>query len=183
MRKIKNDKTKNSIFLTAKDASDRLGIPLSTLYRLSNQGSIKSMHIGGRWYYPKDEIEKYLSCEQSIQSYSTRDRDLPERRSYPRINCQTECDYSIDLPENYKVFKGIIRNISGGGLLLYDKYNIDNVKVDDPIKLELRLNLDGNNETLIQSKGRIVRKANNGCGVKFRDLNKESQNLIKQFVG
>lgn len=177
----RQDKTKK--FLTANEACQRLGIPLSTLYRLSRNNIIKSMHIGYRWYYPETEIEKYLSCIPSRGIYPERADEPKERRNYPRMNCSIESYYSVDLPEkNISVNKAVIKNICAGGLLLQDEYNIDDIKLEDPVNLEFRIKTD-NKETVIKTNGRIVRKTDDKCGIKFRNIDKESQNLITQFVG
>ena len=47
--------------LTAKEASDMLRVPLSTLYRLTKRGQIKGFKIGKQWRYLKDDIFKYFN--------------------------------------------------------------------------------------------------------------------------
>lgn len=178
MREMENRQNK---FLTAKEASQRLGIPLSTLYRLSRNGSIKSMHIGNRWYFPETEIDGYLSCNPFDKHFLTRINEPKERRSYPRVNCHIECNCSIDLPGKDAVLRGVIKNVSGGGLLLRDEYNVNKIQLEDPIKLEF--SLDDNEETIIKVNGRVVRKVDFGCGIKFRNINKDCEDLVIKFVG
>lgn len=183
MRETDNRQDKNIKFITAKEASQRLAIPLSTLYRLSHNGTIKSMHIGNRWYYPETEIEAYLSCNSFNEHFPKRINEPKERRFYPRVNCNIECYYFIDLLEKNELLRGVIKNISGGGLLLCDEYNVNKIQVEDPVKLEFRLNVDDNGDTIIKVNGRVVRKVANGCGIKFRNINKDCENLVVNFVG
>lgn len=170
-------------FLTAKEASERLHIPLSTIYRLSNRGMLKSMHVGARWYFPIDEIERYLSCELTSFHTPIRQKEFPERRKFPRINCNMECNYLIPLPGKNEMCNAVIKNISAGGLLMCDKDNNRNLELEDPIKIEFKLNLDEGNESFLNVKGRVVRKMLNTCGIKFRNIDEKSQHVIVQFVG
>lgn len=165
--------------ITVKDASSLLGIPRSTLYRLSQQGKIKAIHIGGRWYYLKDEIDNYLSYGYSIPRYSVRNNKPLERRTYPRINTRMTCKYSLDFQEGDDLFEGTIRNISGEGLLLCDKKGIDRLNLDDPIKLKVVFE----NNVVLAVRGRVVRRAVSGYGIKFRNIEKDCQDLITKYVG
>jgi len=47
------------IILTAKETSNILRVPLSTLYRLTKTGRIKGFKIGRQWRYKKEDV---LNC-------------------------------------------------------------------------------------------------------------------------
>lgn len=173
---------KKTDFLTAKQVSKCLSIPLRTIHRLSKQGKIKSIKIGGRWFYKKSQIEEYLLFGTDFRSLPvTRNEELPERRAYPRMNCQIECDYSIDLSQKDGFRKAVITNISGGGLLLKD--SLDIVSVEDPVSIRFILYSEPESKMGIETKARIVRKTESGFAVKFRNIDENFQDSIIRYVG
>lgn len=191
---MKKDYISNQDILTAKYVSAYMHIPLRTIYHLTKQGKIKGFKIGKHWRYRRRDVEDCFSLGIDFSKEPSRTYDnfcmgfyenkkLVERREYPRMNCHVECNYSIDLPEKGKIVKGTITNISGNGLLLCDKYNIDNVNTEDPVRLEFQLNSNGGNKCIIESEGRVVRKKSDRFGIKFRNLNKQYKDLIIRFIG
>ena len=169
---------KNDNFITAKEASKKLGIPLSTLYRLSQQGRIKVVRIGGRWYYPETAVDNYLSC-QYTPFHSRLNQDPPERREYPRMNCYIECFLSVPLPNREIIPNGIIKNMSGGGLLI----NTDdsNILLEDP--LDIRFEIYSNVKTIISVKARVIRKNKDMIGIKFRKIDESYKDQIIKYIG
>lgn len=169
-------------FLTAKQVSRYLNIPLRTIHRLSKQGRIKSIKIGGRWFYKKSQVEEYLLFGTDFRSLPiTRNEELPERRACPRMNCRIECDYSIDLPQKNEVQEAIIKNIGGGGLLLKSGFN--NVSLEDPVNIRFVLYPELESRVTIEARARIVRKTDSGFAVKFRNMDENFQESIIRYVG
>ena len=173
---MKNKTDKNDNFVTAKDVSRILMIPLSTVYRLTQQGAVRAVRIGGRWYYREHEIRDYLSGSFSPERYRRSDNEIQERRLYPRMNCSIDCRYSIALPGGDRERKGRVKNISAGGLLLED--NETNINIEDP--LEVKFVLEG---VAIAAKGRIVRKAGKEFGIKFRSIEGKYRDLVTRYIG
>lgn len=181
----------NKKIYTAKQLSLYLNIPKRTIYHLTKQGKIKGVKLGKHWRYMESDIEDCLSYGTDFFKSPVRIphnslkntqecSDFIERRAYPRMNCHIEGNYAVDLPKKDKSVKSIITNISGNGLLIYDMSNINNVNVEDPVKLNFQLGQNGN---AIELEGRIVRKTNESFGVKFRNINKDCENLIINYVG
>lgn len=85
--------TEKGKFLKAKEVSKLLGILLRTIHRLSKQGKIKSIKVGGRWLYPRSEMEKYLSVFPDFSSLPVvKNAETSEKRENPRINCYLDCN-------------------------------------------------------------------------------------------
>lgn len=175
-------------FLTAKEVSSNLCIHRRTLSRLSKEGKIKSVKIGGMWHYLKEDIEKYIKANIDFSSEPARKHgDLEERseqRLYPRINTNFNCNYLISLPP-FKTINntGIIKNMSGGGVLLFEGNRLGEIEIGDPIRLDFVLSQGAGRETDISANGKVVRKGRNGIGIKFKDINKEMQNRIIEYAG
>lgn len=168
-------------FLSIKQVSKTLSIPLRTVYRLIKQGSIKSIRIGGRIRCFKDDIEKYYHFGTNYPKVPS--GETIERRAYPRINSNLYCQYSINLPPFKAVVdSGIIKNISIGGVfLILDNENFNDIDIDDPINLEF--NIEDKEKSEIKIKGKIVRKTTKGLGIKFRKLSDKNKNLIGNYIG
>lgn len=173
------------IFLTTKEVSKYLGIPLRTVYRLAEQGKIKSIRIGGKLRFFKDDIEKhyYLGTDFSYEP-ARRNTEFIERRTFPRINTNLISRYSVNLPP-FKDFntEGLIKNISANGVLLITKgEGLDEIEIDDPIELDF--NLISKDKILnIKVTARVVRKVRNGLGIRFRSIKEEDRKAIIEFVG
>lgn len=55
--------------------------------------------------------------------------------------------------------------------------------VDKDIYLELLLILDNNRRINIEAKGKVVRKVGDGLGIKFKNMDRETQNRIIEYSG
>ena len=65
----------NPLLLTAKEASDMLRVPLSTLYRLTKKGQVKGFKVGKQWRYIKEDILKYFNTGYDfIQQQATENK-------------------------------------------------------------------------------------------------------------
>lgn len=159
--------------LSAKDVSIYLSIPLRTVQRLSKEGKIKAVRIGNKWRYSKDDIVRYRNYGTDFsREPARRVNDLIERRVYPRINCSLKCQYSINIPPFKNISQtGLIKNIGAGGVFLVTQ---EDIEIDDPIDLEF---------IGIEASGRIIRKGDNGFGIKFRNISNEDKDRIIKYVG
>lgn len=169
-------------FLSAKQVSGYLQIPLRTVHYLSQYGKIKSIKIGGKWRYNKEDIEKYLLFGTDFSKEPARiPQEKVERRTHPRINCNFRCNYSVNLtPIKEITDEGIIKNLSAGGIYLINQDK--RIDLNDPVKVQFNLPTQEKTKT-IEAEGRVVRKDCNGVGVKFRNMNEEIKNKIIQYVG
>lgn len=172
-------------FLTAKQVSEYLQMPLRTVQYLSHTGKIKAIKIGNKWKYNKEDIEKYVYFGTDFSKEPSRIyNNFIERRIHPRINTNFRCQYSINLPPFKEINSlGIIQNLSAGGILLINQdKGINEIDLNDPIDLDFSLIIK--DKTLnIKTKGRIVRKDGNKFGIKFRDIKEEDRTKIVQYVG
>lgn len=179
-------------FLTPKEVSKILGIHLRTVQRLTGKGKIKGIKIGKLWKYRRSDIERYISLGTDFSREPERKADsliwpkketsnFTNRRIFPRINSSIKCNYSINLyPFKNIHSEGIIKNISSGGIFLYGQSEkFDRVEVDDPIQLYfvLKKNMD------INAKGKVIRKAIDGLGIKFKGIDKEIEGRIMEYAG
>jgi len=171
-------------FLTAVQASRYLGISLRTIQRLSKQGKIKSVKIGGRWRYFKADIERHLRFGANFYYEPIRKQsDFTERRAYPRINCSIPCHAEVIIPLKKEIITEVrILNISEGGIFIEkdgreDLFN--NIRNDDPINIRFGLGEDSRVET----GGRVLRVEGSFAAVKFRDISCEARDAIRRYVG
>lgn len=174
--------------LTVKEVSHLLRVHIRTVQRLSKQGKIRAIKIGNQWRYKKPDIIQYR--EYGIESSNIpalRNKEFVEhhdRRSYPRINSNLKCYFSVNLPPFKNINStGIIENISACGILLICSSNTkNNIKVGDPISLDFYI--PASKEMFnIKPEGRIVRKNNNRLGIKFRNISNKNENTIIQYTG
>jgi len=173
-------------FLTAKEVSDYFRIPLNTVYRLTKLGKLKAIKVGKQWRYSVSEIEMLLQTGVNVRQVTSRIKEeFAERRSYPRINCSFKCRYrKIIMPDSDFISYGSVSNISGGGLFFNDDSgNLDNISIDDPLDFIIDFMPDEGNQTVIDAKARVVRKAKKCLGVKFRNIRDDYKNLIIKYVG
>lgn len=153
------------ILLTAKEASDILRVPLSTLYRLTKKGQIKGFKVGKQWRYKKEDIFVYFNAGVRFNDMAV------ERRQYQRIKCRIPCNF------------GIIRNISAGGVLVEAPQEpVNLIHNEDPVQLQFTIHLNDEN-MFVRSEARVVRIANNTLGIKFRDLSEEVRERVLDYVG
>lgn len=188
---------KNVHFLTSKQVSKYLFIPLRTVQRLTKEGKIKGVKIGKQWRYKRADIEYYISRGTDFSGEPERipgnitktpgihrEAGFIERRAFPRINSSLNCRYSVNLaPFKDTNSEAIIKNLSAGGAaLIIQGEEINKIDTGDPIDLDF--DLTRKRETLnIKIEGRIVRKDGAGIGIKFRDIDEETKNKIIQYVG
>lgn len=168
----------------AKQVSKYLNIPLSTTYRLTKQGKIKSIKIGGQYKYFKHDIDQYLSqntyySETQMQKQSS----FIERRFSPRINCSIPCYIKVNI-SNEKNISSIsnISNISKGGTFI--KYHINNnsfnyINRDDPINLKFSINGNCN----LDINGRVLRTNDQGLAIKFKNLDLTTTKQLENYIG
>lgn len=180
-----NTSETNANLLSVKQVSAYLSINERTVQRLSTQGEIKAVKIGGQWKFNKEDIERYLNYGTIFSNEPVRKpNDFTKKRAYSRINSNFKCRYAINLPPFKEINnEGIIKNLSAGGAFLTSQNNVINgVEISDPI--DMNFNLISNNKTiLIKIEGRIIRKNNTGVGIKFRNMNEETKNRIIQYIG
>lgn len=170
-------------FLTTKQVSAYLGIPLRTVYHLTKQGKIKSIRVGCKIRYLKEDVEKYLAFGTNFSKEPIRIPDnFVERRAYPRINSNSKCQYSINLfPFRNINSMGIVKNLSAGGILFINlDENLSEIILGDPIILEFKLSSEDIN---IKTEGRIIRKDNSGISIKFRNMDENMKNKIVKYIG
>lgn len=172
-------------FLTANEVSECLRIPLNTIYRLTKQGVINGVKVGKQWRYNKHDLEKYLAGE--VDSRNAHLERFKERRAYPRINCNFKCKSEVNIEgiKDFWITDSYIANISAGGVFMHfcDKNNMNLINLGDPIDVnfDLASDLDGTVNN-IHAKGRIVRKAYEGVGIKFRHIDDRHKNVIVDYV-
>ena len=49
--------------LTLQEASKRIGVSYSTLFRLVRSGKVRARRVGKRWIVPLRELERLLFCQ------------------------------------------------------------------------------------------------------------------------
>lgn len=178
-------------FFTAEEISRFFVIPLNTIYRLTRTGKLKGIKLGRVWRYLKTDIEELIStgiCPRRLPA--KRAECFVDRCIHPRMNCNISCGYSINIPsiKTFQSNSGSIRNISGGGVLIYDKpEKILQIEINDPMQLQFDVPAEDGIKT-INTKGRVVRLAENGVGifgvgVKFRNIGKNYQDEITNYIG
>lgn len=177
-------------FLTAKEISKYLLVPVNTIYRLTKNNKIKAIKIGRQWRYPKADVEELLESGIHTDLVSIKGlRDADEKRMFPRINCNIHCEYKIDIfnAKHFYSVTGNIRNISGGGVLLCDNEDsLIQIDVDDPIELFFTIPSEEGGLS-ISAQGRVVRKNGtkaivHAIGIEFRNIDKYYQNEIINYV-
>lgn len=104
-----------------------------------------------------------------------------QRREFVRINVVAPIEYKIEKNEDNKFLKGILLDISGGGL----RFATDNkINVGEVIELKLR---DINTEDEILIKGQCVRgnKESNGqyiCVVRYYEISNKIREKIIESI-
>jgi excisionase family DNA binding protein len=110
-----NAVSSNPEIMTPKEVSEYLKLPLSTVYKLSQEGKLQGTKFGKHWRYLKSDIESYLTGLNTMDSYGA----AMDRRRFPRKVCDIDAVFEVDVPDIKKCKgQGIIRNISVGGALL-----------------------------------------------------------------
>jgi len=178
---MNNDKK----YMTAKQVSEYLQIPLPTVYRLITQNKIKSAKIGGSIRCFTEDVHNYEDYGTTYIFNKLRKNQSPkDERENPRINTELNCRYSLDLGSNNIINEGIMRNLSLDGLFLENHENEPNeIHVDDPVNLMFVLPLYEHNNKEINVNGRVRRKQDNGFAIKFRQVNERLKEDLKEYIG
>lgn len=177
--------------LTVKEAAKLLHVHIRTVQRLSKKGKIKAVKIGNQWRYKRSDVERYAEFGIDISKEAERKQliekkniERSDRRSYQRINSNISCDYSVNLhPFKSIKNKGILRNLSGGGVLF--RAFCDDIKkiyIDDPIKISFKYYYLDKQE-YVETIGRVVRRNDNDIGVKFRNIKESVREKIIEYIG
>lgn len=171
---------KNKEFLSSREISKYLDIPLRTIQKLTQCGKIKGIKVGKQWRFKKYDVERYLTFGTDFSKEPTRKPiNFIERRTYPRINSNFKCQYVINLQPHKNICnEEMIINISAGGVLfsIKDK-DINKVEIGDPVDLDF--NLDNKTDVLsIKAEGRLIWKKNYRIGIKFRNIDEDMKNKI-----
>lgn len=173
--------------LTAEQVSKYLCIPIRTLYHLTKQGKITGIKIGKKWRYNIQDIEihKKYGTDFSLKpirfSNSATIKPAREKRETPRINTNLNCHSTINLfPFKTMEFKGIIKNIGTGGILLYvNETQLKDITTNDPIELQFNLNQKNNK---LYANGKVMRKEKDALGIRFKNTDKTTYNLIDEYA-
>lgn len=171
-------------FLSSKQVSEMLGVHVRTVQRLTNQGKIKAIKIGKLFKYNKKDIEQYLLQGIDFSKEPIRKlHDFHERRTNPRINCFLQCYIKVIIPQKKEISTmARILNINEGGIFLENCDNEEefiNIRSDDPINLKFELN----ERNKLELDARVVRIQNKRLAVKFKNLNQNVREVIKEYVG
>ena len=177
-----------SVIQDVNDESFFISIPMEKgEYIKFNNGSTLLMHN-----YIKDGSYLYkFTCKVKGRAKSgltpLYELSLPEkveriqRREFVRINVVAPIEYKIEKNEDNKFLKGILLDISGGGL----RFATDNkINVGEVIELKLR---DINTEDEMLIKGQCVRckKESNGqyiCAVRYYEISNKIREKIIESI-
>lgn len=165
-------------YITVKEASRYLGIPLSTTYDLIRAKKIRSIKIGGTIRCLTDDIKNYVRFGTNIASSQ-------DKRRHPRINTEFSCYYSKDLQGHRETnVDGLIVNLSPEGIFMQKQnYEEEMINVDDPVIVRFKLAIGNGEIKDISVNGRVLRKQENGYAVKFRQMDKSLKEAIRQYIG
>ena len=183
--------------MTAREVSEYLKIPLSSLYALTKKGRVCGIKIGKHWRYRGQDILKYWQGDSVTDVIAAiAHRTNPHKdRIFQRINCEIPAGTKILLERKREIeLKGKIQNLSEGGLLfLYGDPNPPaaetpwGIEVGDPIKVSFDLGEDVHDDSaFMELQGRIVHKTEgerHALGIKFKSINEDDQRRIHDYVG
>lgn len=163
-------KMKKIEYLSTKQVSECLGLHSRTIKRMVKKGKIRAVRFGRLLKYRRSDIEKYFEMGTD---FVVKPVERSDRRSYPRINTNLKCCYSINLAPFKQInSEGIIKDLSAGGVFLFDKDN--EVNINDPVQMRFGFG---------DATGKVVRKASDGVGIKFKNLKGEIKNRIVDYAG
>lgn len=189
--------------MTPLEVSRYLKLPLSTIYKLSQEATLRGTKLGKHWRYLRNDIERYLTANRGNGGVSPGARllgvnpALPEappivveKRRFPRIDCSLPSRFEIDIPQiKHCEGTGIVRNLSRGGALIeINEVRLEGqfIRVDDPILIQLDSGLFKIKIGEMEVQGRVVRLHENSktkVGVEFKHLDTEMNQAIAAFVG
>jgi len=184
--------------MTVKEVSAFLKIPVSSIYELANKGKIPAVKFGRHWRFIEQDVLAYLhGMKPQAQEEQTPGDDssyvVPERKEWgqsferrklPRLNTDWSGNFSCDLlAGDCPAEKVVIRNVGEEGVLM-DTPHPQVLSLGDPVSLEFQIPEVGPGK--IRVKGRIVFIHHNGlwsAGVKFRNVNSATREVIRHVVG
>lgn len=175
--------------MTPLEVSRYLKLPLSTVYKLSQEGVIRGTKLGKHWRYLRDDVERYLTGNRTAGN-APLVASAVEKRRFPRINCSLPSRFEIDIPQiKHCEGTGIVRNLSRGGALIeINEVRLEGqfIKVDDPILIQFDSGLFKIKIGDTELQGRVVRLHENSktkVGVEFKHLDTEMSQAIAALVG
>jgi len=168
--------------MSVKEISECLKIPASTIYHLAKMGKIRGVKYGKHWRFLEEDVLSYLYQHRSLRCDQTR---FIERRDHPRMNTEIPASLAVLLFEKKGLEKkGMVRNISEGGLLFADPNSSAGFEAGDPVKVMFQL--PGEKSQEMRLEGRIVHVLKNAriaLGIKFRNISLVDQGVIRNYVG
>jgi len=169
---------------TAREISQMLRIPLSSLWSLTKKGAIRGVKVGKHWRYLAPDLEAFLA-KAAPAGRRHKDEDC-HRRKHPRINCEFPGWYALAWdgePQTWQTCR--IRNIGLEGLCL----NAGMAQGDgivgqgDPVWLTFRIGEIARDFRLrgraVWTQGENLKRA----GIKFRCMDEEDMRAIQYYVG
>jgi len=185
-KKIQNAKAiTGDEILNVAEVSAILRIPASTLYDLARQGKIRSVKVGRHWRFFAKDIQALLRGTQN----SAKSIRNSKKRKVRRIRAEISAQLSGILSQTQTIHhQGVIQDISESGIYFSivtgNSKEQNELRSGDPVKIEFEL--DEPTRQSIVLKGCIIREGhglNKGYGIKFRQLSKEDQEIIRDYVG
>lgn len=144
--------------MTPREVANFLKLPLSTVYKLTQEGRLRGVKLGKHWRYLASDVRLQIAAPAPTAS-GLLAAEAAERRRHPRIDVRMPAQFRVEVPQVKQCTgKGAIANVSRGGLMLViDELSVQGqlVRLDDPIQVELQAAPFGTT-TLA---GRIVRFA------------------------
>lgn len=178
-----NETFKSDSIMNVNEVSLYLRIPCKTVYRLAKQGKIKGVKLGKHWRFLKEDIYYYLRYGRN-KSTLLLPHKLVERRAYPRINCNFPCQYTINLlPFRNISSEGIVKDLCAEGIFLIGQNeDINKIEINDPIDLQFFLFLNNDQKVNVKAKCKVLRKTQDGFGVRFKEIENGIQNIIMEYA-
>jgi len=189
------EKNSNLKLMTAKEVSEFLRIPASTVYHLAQVGKIKGVKLGKHWRFIEDDIVSYLRLKSVLSS--TRFISITENRRVPRLNTRIPGIFAVIFNDEQGIERaGVVGNLSEDGLFFVlnasDAISHESeehgreikYEVGDPVRIKFEIN--GLHPCKVDVEGRIVHVQPNsktGIGIKFRNINPAEQGVIRHYVG
>lgn len=140
--------------MTPREVANFLKLPLSTVYKLTQEGRLRGVKLGKHWRYLASDVRQQIAAPMPLALAAG-----AERRRAPRIDVRLPVQFRVEVPQVKQCSgKGAVANVSRGGLLLViEELSVQGqlVRLDDPIQVELDSAVFGT--TTLQ--GRVVRVA------------------------
>ena len=183
------------IVMNGKEVSHYLKIPRSTLYALTKQGKIRGVKVGKHWRYLRRDIHDYLAGVGPVRLSSALSVPPAERRKANRINCEIAGRVKVLLGRKGEPEKpGFIANLGCGGISFVfgnghemagalQERDVD-FEINDPVRVVFEI--PGGYSARMELQGRIVHRLPGqkpACGIKFRNISLEVQEVLRNYVG